>query len=582
MTTFQPRVNLDRGYSMMLLKMNRRRVIKLTVCYSFLTKAGQVFGKEIDSHIHLKCIDVSSLRNLNSLNNGQVILLTEYHKGSGKGGGLLKVDLNDKESLDDGGFCFINHSGQRLKRICPNNKILASCYGMVGNSDDDTDAFKRFIACKLDKIIDVNIFTKGMAQLADNTELVGSDKFIIYAMGDVNTDPNRSKNNQGQILEVGNNCYIDGVVINGGGYKNNGFLVEKRNNVTIKNSYVYNGRGQAILDYMSQGCVYDGNNLSSSYHGIQLWLSKNTIVKNNIISKVEGGIWSACAQNVMATGNTISNCSDVGLDWEGGNNCVSDGNVVKFCANGELAIFATGEKLKALNIPMGNLIHKNNKVERSGSYLSRNGIKKFNRLSDAGACMIYGNLDKHLIGPVVFESNSIVLDASDGKSVRCFSSRTSADSDAVIIIRNNKFESYSNDMGSLKGLGSVIFTGNEMVYHSKKYIDDSTSFNNVVNLNFTSNRLEVLNEKNDLNHIIIINSFSDEFNKVDIMSNTFNGFKSYAFLINTSYKKQKVSIKNNLFNPVISSKATKNESLLEQNNEYGKFFMVTHRSFSWG
>ncbi|WP_047605895.1 right-handed parallel beta-helix repeat-containing protein [Rahnella aquatilis] len=557
---------------------NRRGLIKFALCYPVLGGLGRVFASQTDSSADIKCADVNALRNLSSVKEGQIIYLAEYSNGSGKGGGTFKVDLADKQSPDDGGYCFINSSGERIKRVVAGNKIRASDYGMDGKPGDNTMAFKDFLKCKLDKIIDVSIFTGGMARLADDTRLSASDGAVIYATSDVNHDPERSQNNQGQTLEVGNNCDIDGVIINGGGFRNNGFLIEKKTNVTVKNCRISNGKGQAILDYMSKNCVYAGNSISTSYHGIQLWLSKNIKINENQISQVKGGIWSACAQNVYAAKNLIHDCSDVGLDWEGGNNCISDGNTIKFCTNGELAVFATGPELKRFNIPMGNLTHKNNIVVRAGDYLNRAGTKKINYLKDVGACMIYGNLDPHLIGPIIFENNNITAQNSLNKSMRCFASRASNKSDAVIIFKNNKFESFSNDMGMLNGLNKVVFTDNKFIYHSDKYNVNSTLFQNFNSLSMTSNEINVLSAGNRNSAIFTINSGHGSSDEVEMQKNTFTGFSAYAFVVTGRNLTRQPVIKDNVFNPNLKNRSlfsVKNSQLKSDN----KYFLVIKDGF---
>lgn len=549
---------------------NRRGLIKLALCYPLLAHFSRASASQTGTHAGIRCEDVVSLRGLAGLKQGQVISLTEYTQGAGKGGGTFTVDLSDKHSPDDGGYCFINRSGQRLKRVCPDNTIHASDYGIDGKPGDNTDAFKHFAKCKLDKIIDVNIFTAGVAILADNTRLTGSDGVIIRAIGDVDHDPERSPNNQGQTIEIGHGCNVDGVILEGGGFRNNGFLIEKKNNVTVKNCQVTNGKGQAILDYMSKNCVYEGNHLSTSYHGIQLWLSKDIIINNNHISQVRGGIWSACAQNVSATKNLIHDCSDVGLDWEGGNNCVSDGNTIKFCTNGELAVFATGKELRRFNIPMGNLTHKNNVVVRAGDYMNRAGIKKVNYLKDIGACMIYGNLDPHLTGPVIFENNDITVQGSLNKSMRCFSSRSSAGSDAVIIFKNNKFESFSRDMGLLNGLNKVVFEGNTFIYHSDKYNINSTLFKNVNSLSITANEINVLSASNMNSSILTITAGPGGADKIEVQKNTFNGFSAYAFVVNGRNLTSQAVISGNVFNPNIKNREfiSVKDAQLKSGNKY--------------
>lgn len=431
--------------------------------------------------------DVQALRASRQLPPGAVVALQEYTLGSGRGGGVFTVDTTDTGSPDDGGWCFVNHSGQRLKRICEDNSIAASCYGIDGQPGDHTRALKNFMQAPLDKIIDVDIHTAGMARVADNTRVSAVDGHTIHAIADVDSDVQRSRNNQGQTLEVGDRCHLEGVRINGGGFRNNGFLVDGRQGVVIRNCLVENGRGQALLDVSSLGSLYDGNTLRSSRHGIQLWLSRGTVVSNNLISQVTGGIWAACAVNVSVTHNHVHDCADVGIDWEGGHDCRSDSNRVEYCANGELAIFATGAALRDHGIPMGNLFHRNNTVVRGAGYRDAGGQRQVNALDDAGACMVYGNLDAHLLGPLVFDGNIVEVEAASGRSLRCFSSRASADSDASVVFSNNRFTSHTADMGQLHGLNGVRLAGNEFVYAGAGDTPAATRFADIAHLSLQSN-----------------------------------------------------------------------------------------------
>jgi len=532
--------------SMNMIELKRRKLITGALSFLVYANCNKAIAKMAGSAPGIQYADVNALRNSQQINVGDVIVLNEYTQGSGKGGGSFKVDPSDTTTPDDGGYCFVNQSQQRLKRICANNTIAASSFGITGQPGDNTGAFKNFMRVNLDKVIDVNIYTGGVAQVANNTRVVGGNNTTIFATADIYHDPGRTKNNQGQTLEVGDNCHLENVKINGMGYKNNGFLVDSRKNVVIKNCQVKNGKGQALLDIMGQDCTYDGNTLSTSQHGIQLWLSKGTVVSNNTIFQVTGGIWTACATNVSVTKNYIHDCADVGIDWEGGNNCTSDSNRVEHCANGELAVFASGRQLLKYNVPMGNLYHKNNTVVRGGQYLSRDGTTKTNSLGDAGACMIYGNLDEHLIGPIVFEGNIIKIEDSNEKSVRCFSSRGSSGSDANIIFKNNKFTSYSSDMGQLRNLNNVQFTGNEFSYAGNGYKPTATAFQNINHLSVVSNTVTVNNNQHDTPPWMLYH-WAEGNNKVEITNNTFTGFKSYAFVINNQNEASPAVIKNNNF-----------------------------------
>lgn len=249
---------------------------------------------------------------------------------------------------------------------------------------------------------------------------------------------------------------------------------------------------------------------------------------------------------MSVTKNYVHDCSDVGIDWEGGNQCIADSNRVERCANGELAVFSTGRNLLKYNVPMGNIYYKNNTVIRGGGYLTREGIQARNSLGDTGACMIYGNLDKHLIGPIVFEGNVIKIEKSTDNSVRGFSSRGSSDSDAKIIFKNNKFTSHASHVGQLSNLNDVEFTGNEFIYDADESKSVATVFDSIRSLVFSSNTITVTNHQAD-NSPWMRYHWVGRDNKLAIINNTFTGFLTYPLVFNDQNDISSVIIKGNVF-----------------------------------
>ncbi|MFG1172057.1 right-handed parallel beta-helix repeat-containing protein [Erwiniaceae bacterium CAU 1747] len=440
------------------MSVERRAIIKIIGMFFFGNSLALAKKSTNIKFYDYKCSDINELRTLKIIEAGRYVMLTEYHKGSGIGGGVFKLDINDIESQDDCGSCIINSSNQRLKRLCPNNIIRASDYGITGGSEDSARLFSYFLGSDFDKYIDVNVFTSEPGKMKDGTNLTAKEGCVVNALNSINQKKHR--NNQGQTIEIGNNCTVKNVEINGNGFGNNGFLVYKKENVTIENCKAGNGTGQCILDVFSKKTCYKSNHLYDALHGIQYWGSRSSISANNHVHNVTGGIWSACASELIIKNNYIHDCYDVGIDFEGGNHCLSDSNKVEYCSNGELAIFGTGKQFFKSKIPMGNLSHKNNVVKRRGYYFDRAGKKIRNNYNDLGACSIFGNIDKNVIGPIIFEGNQITIESGDGYSARCFASRPNSDSDMNLYFLNNSFLSFTGEIGVLLSSNRVIFEGN--------------------------------------------------------------------------------------------------------------------------
>lgn len=517
----------------------------------------------------LICSDISALRALHEVEADQSIQLLEYHKSSGMGGGVFRVDINDFESPDDGGSCIINTSNQRLKRICPENIIRASHYGMTGDNIDCAEAFMLFLNCGYDKYIDVDIFTSASAKLKDGSNLTAKKGCIIRAIGSI--DKHRNKNNQGQTIEVGNDCIISNVEINGGGFRNNGFLVFKKKNVIIEGCKLGNGLGQCILDVFSHNTHYKNNTLYKAQHGIQYWGSSSGLSSDNHVYKVTGGIWTACASEIVIKNNYIHDCSDVGIDFEGGNNCLSDGNTVEYCSNGELAVFGTGKEFFKRKIPMGNLAHKNNIIKRRGFYFDRYGNKKENHYDDLGACSIFGNIDSDLIGPIVFEGNNVNVESGDGKSLRCFASRDNSNSQMNLFFLNNSFSSSSEEIGLILPTNSVVFERNKFKVLNKEAKDSTIEIKGVSKVFFKGNEFDyklldssvspaILVKNNNYSEIHFEGNsfFSSGHNVVEIQKgnintklniskntvNNFMGCESDSFEINCKAQEVYLKVKN--------------------------------------
>jgi hypothetical protein len=153
------------------------------------------------------------------------------------------------------------------------------------------------------------------------------------------------------VLLNGNQAKARGLQINCAGYATGGIGIRNYANNDASENEIYNGLSQGILILCSLGpgilgaynFTANGNRIYYMTNGIQHWRARGGAITGNSVRVIgSGGIWGSGSANVVATGNYISHCQDVGLDMEGGiNNCYS-GNSVTSCQNGEITWFLDG------------------------------------------------------------------------------------------------------------------------------------------------------------------------------------------------------------------------------------------------
>lgn len=110
-----------------------------------------------------------------------------------------------------------------------------------------------------------------------------------------------------------------------------------------------------LLRYVNNWEVTNST-LKGYYHGIEWWggdsnpardgdtvnirKSKNGLVRNVIVDRIGGGgIWGSMGENIIVENCRVSNCGDVGIDFEGCYNSQALNNFVENCNNGCLATF---------------------------------------------------------------------------------------------------------------------------------------------------------------------------------------------------------------------------------------------------
>lgn len=135
------------------------------------------------------------------------------------------------------------------------------------------------------------------------------------------------------------------------------------NDITLTADATSGGTGHGILYYANLAdharAVIIGNKVKAngSYsHGIYGWGSDSAVlagsvhasdivVADNVVDTAYGGIWFSKCQRVSATGNTVRNCNDVGIDFEGCLDCTASGNTVADAKAGAFACLYNSKRI---------------------------------------------------------------------------------------------------------------------------------------------------------------------------------------------------------------------------------------------
>jgi parallel beta-helix repeat protein len=230
-------------------------------------------------------------------------------------------------------------------------------------------------------------------------------------------------------------------------------------NIKILNNECY-GSNKAVGDaaiyfiYCNEA-VAKLNTIKTYAHGISWWggnakvdidgaetnprKTKNIRISNNFITDIGhpgqsgGGIWGSMGDNVIVSNNQVSECTDVGIDFEGTWAGVAIGNTVKNCTNGCLATFFLNRRI--------TFSHNTVEVSNPSHPLWRN----YNVSQE-------GSKNKDFL----FEGNQFTC---LGTAVGVFDSNSGPCSD--LVIKNNKFKNVYIDIDS-NNQGATTIEGNEI------------------------------------------------------------------------------------------------------------------------
>ncbi len=168
---------------------------------------------------------------------------------------------------------------------------------------------------------------------------------------------------------MGNNTSIRDAVIDVQNRVAGGIAAIQKGNVMFHNCSVKNWKG--VFGIADIGCFsvwYSSNTVKNGVHGLHSYASLNVFMSENDVDVMTGGgIYTGWSDKVLVMSNHVRNCGDVGIDFEGGSYCLSLGNTIERCKNGELALFSGNDEKPT--VP-NNLIHRGNIVRRTATYVT--------------------------------------------------------------------------------------------------------------------------------------------------------------------------------------------------------------------
>lgn len=498
-----------------------------------------------------RCPTVAALRALEPTVTNQLVSVIAYRTGSSVGGGFYQYDSTDTTTVDNGMTCIVTAGGKRYKPVLPDGRMYTSRAGLT-TGVDATSSWKIFCQLPIDKVIDSDVYVSGVGILADNTNMSAINGSIIYLTASVSDQV--SAGNEGSCLEAGNSSKIYGLKMYGQNFNGAGIFVGGKTDVVIDACEMAQSYAIGVKNYMSTGTKVINCHIHNSRHGVLSQQSFNTFVSNNYVHNISwtvgnngGGIWSSIDTNLLVIGNTVFDCADVGIDFEGGTGCISRANIVGRCKNGELTFFATSTGITT-TVVMGKNSHIGNTCYRDNYAVDKDGNTVSNALTDVGSCMVYGTLDVAQNGEITFEENKVFSVATTGNSLFCFRSRTSDPSgNCRISFRNNKFITYSGYMGTLLDRQDLVFANNELFYSAGTV--RTTELRDTRTMKFINNVVTINSGVTTGNNVFLVNTALSTVTGVGLLigKNIFTGYDGMWIYIDQVNTGRSVTLDNNDF-----------------------------------
>lgn len=405
-------------------------------------------------------------------------------------------------------------------------------FGAVGNgiTDDTTAINNALTAVSLNNggslyFPSGTYMVSSIIQVPSNIKIFGDGAATIIKCKNAIARGVPNGDAQGQSISLGSNCSVANLVLDGGDFDSGGIVVTHQSNVLIENVTVQNTvdtTGCQAFQIASANNVQITNCFATKVtQGVQGYLAKTLIINSCIFNLCVAGIFTAGCEYVTASNNVISNCSDVGLDFEGGTKCTFTGNEVTRCNNGELSIFQDGT---ATGLGCKNLSWIGNTVHRQSNYTQFDGT--IASVNTASGAILIASLDADTEN-VVFSDNAILVDASAGL---CWLASTWPDADCDVTISNNTFTTYSTSQlfnVSIRARALKYINNTHNVY---SVIGTSANFKNMRNGLISGNKFWT----NQTQSVVLIQLYSDAASQQTCVfsHNDFDGFGDYAVYVN--------------------------------------------------
>lgn len=343
-----------------------------------------------------------------------------------------------------------------------------------------------------------NIKTENAGLLLINSPAVGYAKTEVYKAGDINT---RSTN-----VNI-SDCSCTGTTLARG--NTSGVIFYFVDNWKVSNSSFKN------YNHGIQWWGGDSNPLRNGDTG-NIRKAKNGIIENVTVDNVAaGGIWGSMGENIVILKCKVSNCGDVGIDFEGCFNCTAKNNKVINCNNGCLTTFHFNK----------NILFDSNTISQANSAKPLSCIYNYSQSQHNGLV--------HYINNTFSTSSNIGFIYEQGPSNN-------------IVFEKNKLE---NIVINFKFNNNRIISIRNNFFYISKPIKD---FDFVIKAGETNNNGILTIENNRIVSTVIqpetvfaINAYQADFNSSPenrLNNNTITGFK------------KKIKIEWNGTNPGVASK----------------------------
>lgn len=280
------------------------------------------------------------------------------------------------------------------------------------------------------------------------------DISIIATASTINY-PAWGANHQGQIyLLNGTDAKATRLKVNGYGFNAGGVGMLNFYNNECDHCEIFNtGTSQGVLCVDSMEFKVTNNFIYYTAQGVQYTGCAGGLVAGNTIRVISGGgLFQAANTNVTTTGNAVSDCGDVGIDCEGGVDCVISGNTIKSANNGELSWFSNG-----LNgqIPQG-CSFVGNTAYRTSTHLAWNGTSEVATASSSAAGGIQISSVTNGQRGISFEGNTVYNTFAGSWALF---TNTLGQQSCGIAITGNKFYS-SSGLHNVEQAWQIVVKGN--------------------------------------------------------------------------------------------------------------------------